>query len=131
MSSIAQPDGSFSINKGEIDKRSAAGDGGGPKVGGGSGCGGVKVVAWCWLGDGDEGGGGVTRLRGGSRRRGRRVAASDKGDRVDRVTRNIFGVGRKSPPEKFSGGGSEAAVVAGGGAGGGWWWPDIWRGREN
>ncbi|GKC45788.1 hypothetical protein Tco_1063510, partial [Tanacetum coccineum] len=40
-----------------------AGDGGGPKVGGGSGCGGVKVVAWCWLGDGDEGGGGVTRLR--------------------------------------------------------------------
>ncbi|GJT98082.1 hypothetical protein Tco_1093600 [Tanacetum coccineum] len=48
-----------------------------------------------------------------------RVTARDDGDQVDPVINIIFGVGRKSPPEKFSGGGSEAAVVAGGGAGGG------------
>ncbi|GKC74780.1 hypothetical protein Tco_1120663, partial [Tanacetum coccineum] len=54
----------------------AAGDGGGPTVRGGSGCGGMKVVAWCWLEDGDEGGGGVTRLRqpeGEEKREWRRV----------------------------------------------------------
>ncbi|GJS09249.1 putative ribonuclease H-like domain-containing protein [Tanacetum coccineum] len=39
----------------------------------------------------------------------RRVAESGSGDRVDRVTRNTFGLGRKTPPEKFSGGGE--------------WWP--------
>ncbi|GKE67481.1 hypothetical protein Tco_1521642 [Tanacetum coccineum] len=33
--------------------------------------------------------------------------ASDKGDRVDRVTRNIFGVGRKSFPAPAT-----------------WWWPE-------
>ncbi|GJY01620.1 hypothetical protein Tco_0359772 [Tanacetum coccineum] len=32
----------------------------------------------------------------------RRVAESGSGDRV---TRNTFGLGRKTPPEKFSGGG--------------------------
>ncbi|GKB76480.1 hypothetical protein Tco_0943375 [Tanacetum coccineum] len=37
--------------------------------------------------------------------------ASDKGDRIDRFTRNIFGVGQKSPPENFSGDGG--VVVAG------------------
>ncbi|GKD69450.1 hypothetical protein Tco_1323540, partial [Tanacetum coccineum] len=41
---------------------------------------------------------------------GSRVTASDSGDRVDRVSGSIFGVGRKSPPEKFSGGGG--VVVA-------------------
>ncbi|GJV17725.1 hypothetical protein Tco_1363048 [Tanacetum coccineum] len=41
-----------------------------------------------------------------------RVGESDYGDRVDRVAGIIFGFGRKSPPEKFSGG----SVVAGGGA---------------
>ncbi|GKC63876.1 hypothetical protein Tco_1096474 [Tanacetum coccineum] len=35
----------------------------------------------------------------------RRVAASGSGDRVDRAMRNTFGLGRKTPPEKFSGGG--------------------------
>ncbi|GJU22223.1 hypothetical protein Tco_1155565 [Tanacetum coccineum] len=41
------------------------------------------------------------------------VAASGLGDRIDRVTRSIFEVGQKSPPEKFSGGddGAGAAVV--------------------
>ncbi|GJU83006.1 hypothetical protein Tco_1285371 [Tanacetum coccineum] len=47
--------------------------------------------------------------------KGRCVAASGVGDRIDRLMRFIFDLGRKSPPEKFSGGG--AAVVAGG-------WPD-------
>ncbi|GKC46606.1 hypothetical protein Tco_1064328, partial [Tanacetum coccineum] len=44
----------------------------------------------------------------------RRVAESGSGDRVDRVTRNTFGLGRKSPPENFSGGG----------------WPDVGDGRR-
>ncbi|GKB44762.1 hypothetical protein Tco_0889704 [Tanacetum coccineum] len=52
-----------------------------------------------------------------------RVKESGSGDRVDPVKRNLFGVGRKSPPEKFSGGG--ATVVAGSGGGGGW--PDSLR----
>ncbi|GJR88566.1 hypothetical protein Tco_0212577 [Tanacetum coccineum] len=34
----------------------------------------------------------------------RRVAASGNGDRVDRAMRNKFGLGRKTPLEKFSGG---------------------------
>ncbi|GJV98502.1 hypothetical protein Tco_1553754 [Tanacetum coccineum] len=53
---------------------------------------------------------------------GRRVAASELMDRVDRAMRNTFGLGRKTPPEKFSGGGG---VVAGGGGGRTWE-----RGRE-
>ncbi|GKF07218.1 hypothetical protein Tco_0041442 [Tanacetum coccineum] len=48
---------------------------------------------WWWRGFGG-GDGGVIR----------RVEENDMGDRIDRVVRNIFGVGRKSPPEKFSGG---------------------------
>ncbi|GJW48595.1 hypothetical protein Tco_0080241 [Tanacetum coccineum] len=35
----------------------------------------------------------------------RRVKESDGGDRIDPVTRSLFGLRRKSPPEKFSGGG--------------------------
>ncbi|GJU23865.1 hypothetical protein Tco_1157207 [Tanacetum coccineum] len=38
-----------------------------------------------------------------------RVGASECGDRIDRVMGSIFGIRRKSPPEKFSGGGE--------------WWP--------
>ncbi|GJV81587.1 hypothetical protein Tco_1517457 [Tanacetum coccineum] len=34
-----------------------------------------------------------------------RVGPSECGDRIDRVMGSIFGVGRKSPPEKFFGGG--------------------------
>ncbi|GKG40458.1 hypothetical protein Tco_0467235, partial [Tanacetum coccineum] len=37
---------------------------------------------------------------------GRRVEESGCGDRIDPVMRSVFGVGRKSPPKKFSGGGS-------------------------
>nr|GFB99109.1 hypothetical protein [Tanacetum cinerariifolium] len=59
--------------------------------------------AWCWrqwlrLWSRDGGG-------------GWRVVASDIGDRIDRVIRNVFGVRRKSSPKKFS--------AAGGGSGGG------------
>ncbi|GKF61395.1 hypothetical protein Tco_0181449, partial [Tanacetum coccineum] len=46
-------------------------------------CGGVWVVVAWW----------------------RRVEESGCGDRIDPVMRSVFGVGRKSPPEKFSGGG--------------------------
>ncbi|GJX49731.1 hypothetical protein Tco_0276576 [Tanacetum coccineum] len=35
----------------------------------------------------------------------RRVEESGGGDRIDPVMRSVFGVGRKSPPEKFSDGG--------------------------
>ncbi|GKA74944.1 hypothetical protein Tco_0781322 [Tanacetum coccineum] len=31
---------------------------------------------------------------------------SEKVDRIDRLNENLFGLGRKSPPENFSGGGS-------------------------
>ncbi|GJY05934.1 hypothetical protein Tco_0371874 [Tanacetum coccineum] len=67
--------------------------------GGGCGMGMAAVVVLWW------------RWWGGSRRRGRRVAASDLVGRIDRLTRNTFGFGQKSPPEKFSGGGG--VVVAG------------------
>ncbi|GKB99712.1 hypothetical protein Tco_0985849 [Tanacetum coccineum] len=60
-------------------------------------------------GGGDDGGG----RWGGSQRRGRRVAASDLGDRIHRAMRIIFGFGQKSPSENFSGGGA-VVVVAGG-----------------
>nr|GFA50852.1 hypothetical protein [Tanacetum cinerariifolium] len=46
---------------------------------------------------------------------GWRVVASDIWDRIDRVTGNIFGVRRKSSPEKFFGGGDD-------GGGRRWWW---------
>ncbi|GJY73352.1 hypothetical protein Tco_0477783 [Tanacetum coccineum] len=53
---------------------------------------------WWWRGFGG-GDGGVIR----------RVEESGVGDRIDRVTRNDFGLRRICPPEKFSGGGE--------------WWP--------
>ncbi|GJX64783.1 hypothetical protein Tco_0299126 [Tanacetum coccineum] len=49
------------------------------------------MVRQQWCGDGD---GGVES----------RVRESDGGDRTDRVMGRIFGVGRKSSPENFSGG---------------------------
>ncbi|GKF32436.1 hypothetical protein Tco_0102234, partial [Tanacetum coccineum] len=48
-----------------------------------------------------------------------RVRESDGGDRIDREMGMIFGVGRKSSPENFSGG-----------CGGGRRLPDIWERRE-
>ncbi|GJR34347.1 hypothetical protein Tco_1210031, partial [Tanacetum coccineum] len=42
--------------------------------------------------------------------RRRRVAESGYGDRVDPVTGTLFGVGRKSPSENFSGGGVVAVA---------------------
>ncbi|GJX57012.1 hypothetical protein Tco_0286909 [Tanacetum coccineum] len=52
----------------------------------------------------------------------RRVEESGCGDRIDPVMRSVFGVGRKSPPEKFSGGGWPKKVAAGRREG----WPDFW-----
>ncbi|GJY33053.1 hypothetical protein Tco_0417522 [Tanacetum coccineum] len=62
------------------------------------GCGGAGFV----FGGGD---GGVIR----------RVEESDMGDRIDRVVRNIFGVGRKSHRKTFpvTGGGGGGVPVAG------------------
>ncbi|GJU18512.1 putative ribonuclease H-like domain-containing protein [Tanacetum coccineum] len=60
------------------------------------------------------GGGMVRGCRGWLPERGGwRVAASELVDRIDPVTRSLFGVGRKTLPEKFSGGGG--VVVAGNG----------------
>ncbi|GKF82021.1 hypothetical protein Tco_0243677, partial [Tanacetum coccineum] len=49
----------------------------------------------------------------------RRVVESGSGDRIDPGMGRIFGVGRKSSPENFSGG-----------CGGGRRLPDIWEGEE-
>ncbi|GKA13167.1 hypothetical protein Tco_0692813 [Tanacetum coccineum] len=59
---------------------------------------------WWWRGFGG-GDGGVIR----------RVEESDMGDRIDRVVRNIFGVGRKSHRKTFpvTGGGGGGVPVAG------------------
>ncbi|GJX47298.1 hypothetical protein Tco_0272488, partial [Tanacetum coccineum] len=42
-----------------------------------------------------------------------RVEESGCGDRIDPVVRSVFGVGRRSPPEKFSGGGVWWPATAG------------------
>ncbi|GJS60229.1 hypothetical protein Tco_0655013 [Tanacetum coccineum] len=89
---------------------------------GGCGCG--VVVSWVKAAAVDGGDGEDGRLwlpEGGG------VEARGCGDRIDRRMRSIFGFGRKSPPEKFSGGGG---VVAGGGG-----WPEeggcrTWERRE-
>ncbi|GJR25215.1 hypothetical protein Tco_1101447 [Tanacetum coccineum] len=54
----------------------------------------MRMVAAAVVGDAAETAGGG----------GRRVEESDGGDRVDPVVVIDFGIGRKSPPEKFSGG---------------------------
>ncbi|GJU37843.1 hypothetical protein Tco_1186197 [Tanacetum coccineum] len=63
-----------------------------------------------------------------------RVKESDGGDRIDREMGRIFGVGRKSSPENFSGGcggGRRWLDAAGDGDGGGWPVAGIHgRGRE-
>ncbi|GJV45201.1 hypothetical protein Tco_1429737 [Tanacetum coccineum] len=70
---------------------------GGVDGGGGDGSrGDSKVVRWVAAAAETDGG-------------GRRVEESGCGDRIDPVMRSVFGVGRKSPPEKFSGDG--------------YWWP--------
>ncbi|GKF75626.1 hypothetical protein Tco_0225070, partial [Tanacetum coccineum] len=67
-------------------------------------------------GEGLDRGGGDGVVAAAARERGETArGASGYGDRVDRVTRKLFGVGRKSPPENFSGGGG---VVASGGLAG-------------
>ncbi|GJT13769.1 hypothetical protein Tco_0860811 [Tanacetum coccineum] len=70
----------------------------------------LVVVAWeWWCGCGD-----VAAV-------GWRVEESGSEDRIDRVTRNVFGFGRKSPPENFSaGGGGGGQRLLAGGAG----WPE-------
>ncbi|GKC24080.1 ribonuclease H-like domain-containing protein [Tanacetum coccineum] len=93
----------------------------------------------------------VVAVVGKTRKGEWRVRASDYGERVDPVERRLFVVGRKTPPEKFSGG--RGVVVAGmlageddrrwrqlgGGrrwspknfSGDGSRWPEFWeRGRE-
>ncbi|GJZ34434.1 putative ribonuclease H-like domain-containing protein [Tanacetum coccineum] len=71
-------------------------------------------MAWSWCRDGgDSGGGGgvmeITTAVGGWF--WWRVKESEVLGWIDRLTRSIFGVHRKTPPEKFSGGGD--VVVAG------------------
>ncbi|GKC52128.1 hypothetical protein Tco_1074873, partial [Tanacetum coccineum] len=68
-------------------------------------------VAWCWLGD-EDGEVAVAAAVGEEAGCGEgfwRVEARGLGDRVDREMGNLFGFGRKSPPEKFSGGGGVVA----------------------
>ncbi|GJT68292.1 hypothetical protein Tco_1019772 [Tanacetum coccineum] len=94
----------------------------------------------------------VVAVVGKTRKGEWRVRASDYGERVDPVERRLFGVGRKTLPEKFSGGGGGVVVAGmlageddrrwrqlGGGrrwspenfSGGGSRWPEFWeRGRE-
>ncbi|GKG43829.1 hypothetical protein Tco_0482922, partial [Tanacetum coccineum] len=61
----------------------------------------------------DGGGGHGLRQPEGERRP--RVEESDSGDRIDPLMRSLFGIRRKSPPEKYSDG--DGVVVAGGGGG--------------
>ncbi|GKE43612.1 hypothetical protein Tco_1470896, partial [Tanacetum coccineum] len=104
------------------------GDGDGDGVGGG-----VEVRGGgAWRSgnrgdDGDDGGFGVEAAGGGgvdvvaevaAGGRRRRVEARGRVDLIDPVMGINFGIGGKSPPEKFSGGGEWPAVVAGGGGGG-------------
>ncbi|GJU92333.1 hypothetical protein Tco_1304756 [Tanacetum coccineum] len=58
-------------------------------------------------GDGDEGGGGCVgaKTAGAGGGGGGSAGGGVVGDRVDRVTRNTFGLGQKSPSKNFSGGG--------------------------
>ncbi|GKE71077.1 hypothetical protein Tco_1529149 [Tanacetum coccineum] len=87
-----------------------------------------KPPSWCE--GGDMGGGGiiamaVSRGDGGDGEVMERVRESEVSGWIDRLTRNIFGVHRKTPPEKFSGGGWPERWAAGGGEGS----PEI-MGRE-
>ncbi|GKG17617.1 hypothetical protein Tco_0362574 [Tanacetum coccineum] len=101
--------------------------------------GGVAVVMMTGLCGGDFGGGGFGEMEaemvvvelwwlrwGGSRRGGRRVAASGYGDRVDRWRIYLFLYdfcgSPENSPERFSGGGWPEKVAAGRREG----WPDNW-----
>ncbi|GJV38344.1 hypothetical protein Tco_1410821 [Tanacetum coccineum] len=64
----------------------------------------MMMVLWWWgVGRGSFGGGKW------------RVRESGSGDRVDPVTRSLFGLRRICPPENFSGGGARWPAVGGGG----------------
>ncbi|GKF01938.1 hypothetical protein Tco_0028861, partial [Tanacetum coccineum] len=73
----------------------------------------MVAAGWRWLwccggcDDDIDDDGGVTVVR--------RVEESGVGDRRDPEMELVFGVGRKIPPEKFSGDGAVTAAVAGGG----------------
>ncbi|GJW65044.1 putative reverse transcriptase domain-containing protein [Tanacetum coccineum] len=69
----------------------------------------LKIMMESSTEENDQAGGGVES----------RVRESDGGDRIDREMGRIFGVGRKSSSENFSGG-----------CGGGRRLPDIWEGEE-
>ncbi|GJZ21077.1 hypothetical protein Tco_0558116 [Tanacetum coccineum] len=77
--------------------------------------GGMMMVTRLWWGLDRGGGDGVAAAAAGGGGRKWRLEESDLVGRIDRLMRIIFGVGRKSPPENFSGGGD---VVAGGGLAG-------------
>ncbi|GJR36453.1 hypothetical protein Tco_1212137 [Tanacetum coccineum] len=85
---------------------SRGGDVGGGDKGEGGGCGVVKVTGrrwWRYSGCGGEAAG--VRVSG--------VEARDKGDRVDRVTRNHIWFRPERSPENFSGGGGMVAGLLG------------------
>ncbi|GKA59849.1 hypothetical protein Tco_0759162 [Tanacetum coccineum] len=105
----------------DVEWRDEVGSGGAWRWGG---CGGFVVMLMmrcggAWDGDDDDGGGRLWLPEEGWQRRWRCMAASECGDRTDRVMGSVLGFGRKSPSENFSGGGG---VVAGG-------WPKMGRER--
>ncbi|GJX05342.1 hypothetical protein Tco_0191258 [Tanacetum coccineum] len=67
----------------------------------------MTAVGWCSVDEDDD----VTRVERQQWWCRWRVTASGYGDRVDPMVGSLFGFGRKSPPENFSGGGG--MVVAG------------------
>ncbi|GJV60517.1 hypothetical protein Tco_1466617 [Tanacetum coccineum] len=73
-------------------------------VGGGVGVVGSSQRRMACVWSGGVSGVGMQRLNGGGGV-ARRVEESEVVGWIDRLTRSIFGVRRKSPPEKFSGGG--------------------------
>ncbi|GJU20998.1 hypothetical protein Tco_1154340 [Tanacetum coccineum] len=89
---------------------------------GGGGSGVVEVARGGECKGGDMGGGGViatavSRGDGGDGEVMERVRESEVSGWIDRLTRNIFGVHRKTPPEKFSGGGGGGRRCDGGNTG--------------
>ncbi|GKG27940.1 hypothetical protein Tco_0406267 [Tanacetum coccineum] len=80
----------------------------------------MTVVVSVWGGSGvvlviNDGDGGDSGWRWWFRWQRWRVAESEYGDRVDPLMRITFDLGRKSPPEKFSGGGGGRRLAGSGG----------------